>query len=52
MVRLRNNQVTIRPIAGTRPRGKTSKDDEKFKKDLLNDKKELAEHLMLLDLEE
>ena len=50
LVRLRNNQVTIRPIAGTRPRGKTSKDDEKFKKDLLNDKKELAEHLMLLDL--
>ena len=35
LVRLRNNQVTIRPIAGTRPRGKTSKDDEKFKKDLL-----------------
>tara|TARA_B100001093_G_scaffold416745_1_gene407487 strand:- start:1830 stop:3287 length:1458 start_codon:yes stop_codon:yes gene_type:complete len=50
LVRLRNNQVTIRPIAGTRPRGKNIKQDKKYELDLLNDKKELAEHLMLLDL--
>ena len=50
LVRLRNNIVTIRPIAGTRPRGKTKKQDNFYKKDLLKDKKELAEHLMLLDL--
>ena len=50
LVRLRNREVTIRPIAGTRPRGKNSKEDKKYKKDLLNDNKELAEHLMLLDL--
>ena len=50
LVRLRNNEVTIRPIAGTRPRGKNKKQDLKYKKDLLKDKKELAEHLMLLDL--
>ena len=50
LVRLRNNKVTIRPIAGTRPRGSTLKKDQKYKKDLLKDQKELAEHLMLLDL--
>jgi len=50
LVRLRNNKVTIRPIAGTRPRGNNQKADKKFMKDLLKDKKELAEHLMLLDL--
>jgi len=50
LVRLRKNQVTIRPIAGTRPRGKNSKEDKKYAIDLLRDKKELAEHLMLLDL--
>ena len=50
LVRLRNNEVTIRPIAGTRPRGKNKKQDLKYKKNLLKDKKELAEHLMLLDL--
>jgi len=50
LVRLRNNKVTIRPIAGTRPRGKNLKMDKFYKKDLLKDKKELAEHLMLLDL--
>jgi anthranilate synthase component 1 len=50
LVRLRNNKVTIRPIAGTRPRGKNKKIDNFYKKDLLRDKKELAEHLMLLDL--
>jgi len=47
---LRDNKITIRPIAGTRPRGKTIVQDKKFKKELLSDKKELAEHLMLLDL--
>ena len=50
LVRLRNNKITVRPIAGTRPRGKTIKEDLYFEKDLLNDKKELSEHLMLLDL--
>ena len=50
LVRLRKNEITIRPIAGTRPRGKNNKEDNKFKLDLLSDKKELAEHLMLLDL--
>ena len=50
LVRLRNNNVTIRPIAGTRPRGKNYKEDRKFELDLLKDNKELAEHLMLLDL--
>jgi len=50
LVRLRNNQITIRPIAGTRPRGSTKNQDTRYEKDLLKDKKELAEHLMLLDL--
>ena len=50
LVRLRNGKITIRPIAGTRPRGITKKQDEFYVKDLLKDKKELSEHLMLLDL--
>jgi anthranilate synthase component I len=50
LVRLRNNKITVRPIAGTRPRGKTTKEDLYYEKDLLKDKKELSEHLMLLDL--
>ena len=50
LVRLRKNKITIRPIAGTRPRGSNAKKDKFFKKQLLNDKKELSEHLMLLDL--
>jgi len=50
LVRLRNGEVTIRPIAGTRRRGKNNKEDKKYELDLLKDKKELAEHLMLLDL--
>ena len=50
LVRLRNNKITIRPIAGTRPRGNNAKKDKFYKKQLLNDKKELSEHLMLLDL--
>ena len=50
LVRLINGEVTVRPIAGTRPRGKNSKEDKKLTQELLNDPKELAEHLMLLDL--
>jgi len=50
LVRLRNNKITIRPIAGTRPRGLNRKKDLFYKKQLLSDKKELSEHLMLLDL--
>ncbi len=50
LVRLRDNKITVRPIAGTRPRGKTIKEDRNYEKSLLNDKKELSEHLMLLDL--
>ena len=50
LVRLRKGEVTIRPIAGTRPRGKSLGEDKKYEIDLLKDKKELAEHLMLLDL--
>ena len=50
LVRLRDNKITVRPIAGTRPRGKNFKEDNFFAKDLLQDKKELSEHLMLLDL--
>jgi len=50
LVRLRDNKITVRPIAGTRPRGKNNKEDNFFAKDLLQDKKELSEHLMLLDL--
>ena len=50
LVRLRNNKITIRPIAGTRPRGKNGREDKAYEKDLLKDKKELSEHLMLLDL--
>jgi anthranilate synthase component I len=50
LVRLRDNKITVRPIAGTRPRGKNSNEDNFYAKDLLKDKKELSEHLMLLDL--
>ena len=50
LVRLRDNKITVRPIAGTRPRGNNLKEDNFFAKDLLKDKKELSEHLMLLDL--
>ena len=45
-----NNTATIRPIAGTRPRGKTAQQDIYNEKDLLSDEKEIAEHLMLIDL--
>lgn len=50
LVRLRDGTVTIRPIAGTRPRGQTAGEDKQMEDDLLADPKELAEHLMLLDL--
>lgn len=50
LVRLRDGKVTVRPIAGTRPRGKTPAEDKDLEIELLADKKELAEHLMLLDL--
>ena len=50
LVRLRNGSVTVRPIAGTRPRGATRGEDIALERDLLADPKELAEHLMLLDL--
>ena len=50
LVRLRDNKITVRPLAGTRPRGKTQSEDRFYEKDLLQDKKELSEHLMLLDL--
>jgi len=50
LVRLRDGQVTVRPIAGTRKRGATPEEDRALEADLLADHKELAEHLMLLDL--
>ncbi len=50
LVRVFGDEVTIRPIAGTRPRGATPEEDRALEADLLADKKELAEHLMLLDL--
>ena len=50
LVRLEDNIVTVRPIAGTRPRGETKSEDLALEKDLLEDPKELAEHLMLIDL--
>lgn len=49
-VRLTGSKVEIRPIAGTRPRGKTTEADAAFEKELLADEKEKAEHLMLVDL--
>jgi anthranilate synthase component 1 len=50
LVRVRDGKVTIRPIAGTRWRGKTKAEDEDLARELLDDEKECAEHLMLLDL--
>jgi len=50
LVRLEHDTVTVRPIAGTRPRGKTPQQDAELAEDLLADPKELAEHLMLIDL--
>ncbi len=50
MVKVDNGKTIVRPIAGTRPRGKTNEEDEALKRDLLSDEKELAEHIMLVDL--
>lgn len=50
LVRVRDGEITIRPIAGTRPRGRTSAEDAENRESLLADPKERAEHLMLLDL--
>ncbi|MCG6958026.1 MAG: anthranilate synthase component I [Gemmatimonadetes bacterium] len=50
LVRVEDDTVTVRPIAGTRPRGRTSEEDRALAEDLLDDEKELAEHRMLVDL--
>ncbi|MBO1324211.1 anthranilate synthase component I [Acetobacter sp. TBRC 12305] len=50
LVRLRDGRMTVRPLAGTRPRGKTPEEDKRLEQDLLADEKEIAEHLMLIDL--
>ncbi|WP_263261128.1 anthranilate synthase component I [Pseudomonas sp. RIT-PI-S] len=50
LVRVEDNQITVRPIAGTRPRGATEEADHALEVDLLSDQKEIAEHLMLIDL--
>ena len=50
LTRLEEGEVTVRPIAGTRPRGATEAEDRELERDLLADPKELAEHLMLIDL--
>jgi anthranilate synthase component 1 len=50
LVRKDGNKITLRPIAGTRPRGENEQQDKQFELDLLNDPKEIAEHLMLIDL--
>lgn len=50
LVRIDEGRVYTRPIAGTRPRGKNAQEDADYEKDLMADKKELAEHLMLVDL--
>jgi len=50
LVRVRNGKITLRPLAGTRKRGATPEEDKALEEDLLSDPKEIAEHLMLLDL--
>jgi anthranilate synthase component 1 len=50
LVRVESGHIELRPIAGTRPRGKTEEEDAFFVKDLLSDPKEIAEHVMLVDL--
>ncbi|SER32402.1 anthranilate synthase component 1 [Faunimonas pinastri] len=50
LVRARDGEVNVRPIAGTRPRGATPEEDKRLGEELLADPKELSEHLMLLDL--
>lgn len=50
LVRVEDGEMTVRPIAGTRPRGSTPEEDQRFEDELLADPKEIAEHLMLIDL--
>ena len=50
LVRLTDGKIELRPIAGTRPRGRTSHEDQEYERDLLGDPKERAEHIMLVDL--
>ncbi|MEQ8233235.1 MAG: anthranilate synthase component I family protein, partial [Gammaproteobacteria bacterium] len=50
LVRVEDGVVTTRPLAGTRPRGRTEEEDQRLERELLADPKELAEHLMLIDL--
>ena len=50
LARLENNEVTVRPLAGTRKRGRDERHDKELELDLLSDPKEIAEHLMLIDL--
>lgn len=50
LTRVEEGQITLRPIAGTRPRGRNDEEDQANERDLLSDPKELAEHLMLIDL--
>jgi len=50
LVRVEEGEILVRPIAGTRPRGATPQDDERLSRELLADPKELAEHMMLVDL--
>ncbi|KAF0121084.1 MAG: anthranilate synthase component I [bacterium] len=50
MVRVEDNRIALRPIAGTRPRGRSPEEDQELEKDLLQDPKEIAEHIMLVDL--
>ena len=50
LIRLEDEELTLRPLAGTRKRGSSSEEDNLNEKDLLNDPKEIAEHLMLIDL--
>ena len=50
MVSVKNKKVTVRPLAGTRKRGVDAFEDKKIAEELLKDEKEVAEHLMLIDL--
>ena len=50
LIRVEDDEVTLRPIAGTRPRGATAEDDDALAAELAADAKERAEHLMLVDL--
>jgi anthranilate synthase component I len=50
LVKVAGSDVEYRPIAGTRPRGRTEEEDKRFEQDLLSDEKERAEHIMLVDL--